>query len=195
MRATAPRRTGSSTRSVNHFLKDDSSKGNATWHLDLSKLSPLTRPMSEVRCSQHRRTTQDCLKRVRREYRMENCTRRQRCTKQENGKQWEHYHHPFFHKSNLIRLGVAVVAAGKGALLPVMSAIIHVQNGIQKKGNIFLDTGPQVNLIRSDIGELLGLKGRDTSVTTVKVGVKEETIRTKEHRVESVLEMITRSIR
>lgn len=32
MRATAPLRTGSSTRSVNHFLKDDSGKGNATWH-------------------------------------------------------------------------------------------------------------------------------------------------------------------
>ena len=32
MRATAPLRTGSSTCSVNHFLKDDSSKGNATWH-------------------------------------------------------------------------------------------------------------------------------------------------------------------
>ena len=60
-------------------------------------------------------------------------TRRQRCTKQENGKQREHYHHPLLHKSNAIRLGVAAVAAGKGALLPVMSAIIHGQNGIQKK--------------------------------------------------------------
>ena len=56
-----------------------------------------------------------------------------RCTKQENGKQCKHYHHPLLHKSNAIRLGVAAVAAGKGALLPVMSAVIHGQNGIQKK--------------------------------------------------------------
>ena len=86
-------------------------------------------------------------------------------------------------KSNAIRLGVAAVAAGKGALLPVMSAIIHGQNGIQKKGNILLDTGAQVSLIQSDIAELLGLKGRDTSVTIAKVGGEEETIRTKEYRV------------
>ena len=32
VRATAPLRTGSSTRSVNYCLKNDSSKGNATWH-------------------------------------------------------------------------------------------------------------------------------------------------------------------
>ena len=85
-----------------------------------------------------------CLKRAGREHRMETCSRRQRCTKQENGKQCEHYHHPLLHKSNAIRLGVAAVAAGKGALLPVTSANIHGQNGIQKKGNILLDTGAQV---------------------------------------------------
>ena len=114
---------------------------------------------------------------------METCSRRQRCTKQENGKQCEHYHHPLLHKSNAIRLGVAAFAAGKGALLPVMSAIIHGQNGIQKKGDILLDTGAQVSLIRSDSAELLGLKGRDTSVTIAKVGGEEETIRTKEYRL------------
>ena len=54
---------------------------------------------------------------------------------------------------------------------------------IQKKGNILLDTGVQVSLIRSDIAELLGLKGRDTSVTISEVGGEEETIRTKEYRV------------
>lgn len=97
----------------------------------------------------------------------------------ENGKGCEHYHHPLLHKSNAIRLAVA---AGKGAL-PVMSAIIHGQNGIQKNGNNLLDTGAQVSLIPSDIAELLGLKGRDTSVTIAKVGGKEETIRTKEYRV------------
>ena len=81
----------------------------------------------------------------------------------------------------MIRLGIAAVAAGKGAILPVMSAIIHGQNGIQKKGNILLDTGAQVSLIWSDITKLLGLKRRHTSVTIAKVGGEEETIRTKEY--------------
>ena len=68
-------------------------------------------------------------------------------------------------------------------LIRVVSAIIHGQNGIQKKGNFLLDTGAQVRLIRSDIAELLGLKGRDTSVTISKVGGEDKTIRTKEYRV------------
>ena len=66
---------------------------------------------------------------------------------------------------------MAAVTAGKGALLPVISAIIQGQNGAQ------------VSLIRSDIAEILGLRGRDTSVTISKVGGEEETIRTKEYRV------------
>ena len=64
-----------------------------------------------------------------------------------------------------------------------MSAIIYSQNEIQKNGNILLDTGAQVSLIRFDTAESLGLKGRDTSVTIAKVGGDEETIRTKEYRV------------
>ena len=124
-----------------------------------------------------------CLKRAGREQRLENCTRRQRCTKQEIGKQCEHYHHPLLHKNNGIRLGLAAVSADKGALQPVMSAIIYGQNGIQKRRNILLDTGAQVSLIWSDIAELLRLRGRDTSVTIAKVGGEEETIKTKEYRV------------
>ena len=194
MHATAPLRTGSSTRSVNHFLKDDSSKSNATWHKcwmcrnsahwphQCQKFAALSVD-KRLRVAKENHVCFGCLKRAGREHRMETCSRRRRCTKQENGKQCEHYHHPLLHKSNAIRLGVAAVVAGKGALLPVMSAIIHGQNGIQKKGNILLDTGAHVILIRSDIAELLGLKGRDTSVTIAKVGREEESIRTKEYRV------------
>ena len=124
-----------------------------------------------------------CLKRAGRQHRMENCIRRQRCTKQENGTQCEQFHHPLLHKSNAFKIGVAAVAAGEGVLLPVMAANIYGQNGIQKHGNVLLDTGAQVSLIRSDTAELLGLKGRDISVTITKVGGEEETVRTKEYRV------------
>ena len=131
MRATAPLRTGSSTRSVNHFLKDDSGKGNATWHKcwmcrnsahwpdQCQKFAALSVD-ERLKMAKENHVCFGCLKRAGREHRMENCTRRQRCTKQENGKQCEHYHHPLLHKSNAIRLGVAAVAAGKGALLPVI---------------------------------------------------------------------------
>ena len=182
MRATAPLRTCSSTRSVNHFMKDDSGKGNATWHKcwmcrssahwpdQCPKFAALSVD-ERLKMAKENRVCFGCHKRAGREHRMENCTRRQRCTIQENGKQCEHYHHPLLHKSNAIRLGVAAVAAGKGALLPVISAIIHGQDGAQ------------VSLIRSDIAEILELRGRDTSVTISKVGGEEETIRTKEYRV------------
>ena len=195
MRATAPLRTGSSTqRSVNHFLGDASNKGNATWHKcwmcrnsahwpdQCHKFAALSID-ERIKIAKENHVCFGCLKRAGRQHRMENCTRRQRCTKQENGTQCEHFHHPLLHKSNAFKIGVAAVTAGEGVLLPVMAAIIYGQNGIQKYGNVLLDTGAQVSLIRSDTAELLGLKGRDISVAITKVGGEEETMRTKEYRV------------
>ena len=195
MRATAPLRTGSSTqRSVNHFLGDANNKGNATWHKcwmcrnsahwpdQCQKLAALSID-ERIKIAKENHVCFGCLKRAGRQHRMENCTRRQRCTKQENGTQCEHFHHPLLHKRNAFKIGVAAVAAGEGVLLPVMAANIYGQNGIQKNGNVLLDTGAQVSLIRSDNAELLGLKGRDISLTITKVGGEEETRRTKEYRV------------
>lgn len=195
MRATAPLRTGSSSqRFVNHFIGDASGKSNTTWHKcwmcrnsahwpdQCQKFAALS-INERLKIAKENHVCFGCLKRAGREHRMENCSRRQRCTKQENGTQCEHFHHPLLHKNNVIRIGMAAVAAGQGALLPVMSAIIYGQNGIQKNGNILLDSGAQVSLIRSDTAELLGLKGRDTSVTIAKVGGEEETIRTKEYGI------------
>lgn len=51
----------------------------------------------------------------------------------------EYYHHPL-HKSNMTRLGVAAVTAGKGALLPDFSAVIQGQNRIHKKRDVLLNT-------------------------------------------------------
>ena len=54
---------------------------------------------------------------------------------------------------------------------------------MQKNGNILLDSGVQISFIRSDTAELLGLEGRNTSVTIAKVGGQEDNIRTKDCRV------------
>ena len=197
MRATAPLRTGSSSRLVNHFLTDSPDaigKSKPTWHKcwmcrdsahwpdQCQKFAALSIE-ERLKIAKENHVCFGCLKRAGREHRMENCSRRQRCTKQENGTQCEHFHHPLLHKSNVVKIGVAAVPSDQGALLPVMSAIIYGQNEIQKNGNILLDTGAQVSLIRFDTAESLGLKGRDTSVTIAKVGGDEETIRTKEYRV------------
>ena len=64
--------------------------------------------------------------------------------------------------------------------MPVISANLCGQNGIYKRGNIILDTGAQISLIRNDTAE--GLKGKYTSVTITKVGGDEEVMKTKEHR-------------
>ena len=55
--------------------------------------------------------------------------------------------------------------------------------GIYKCGNILLDAGAQISLIRNDTAELLGLKGKDISVTITKVGGEEEVMKTKEYRI------------
>ena len=121
------------------------------------------------------------LKRAGKQCRLETCSRRQRCTKSECGIQCEHFHQPLLRKSNAIRAGVAVFTEERGALFPIISANVSGQNGIYKRGNILLDTGAQVSLIRNDIA--IVLKGKDTSVTVTKVGGEEETTKAKEYRV------------
>ena len=50
---------------------------------------------------------------------------------------------------------------------------------MQKQGNILLDSGAQISLIRNETAVSLGLKGKNTSITITKVGGDEETIATK----------------
>ena len=191
MRATAPLRTSLSTHhSVHHVRGDVSSKSNSTWHRcwmcqNAAHWPDQCQRFAGLSIDERRKIAKEnhvcfgCLKRAGREHRLGNCTRRQLCTKQENGVQCEHLHHPLLHKSNTIGIGVAAVAAGQGVLLPVISAIICGQNGVQKNGNVLLDTGAQVSLIRNDTALMLGLKGKDTSVTITKIGGEEESMQTK----------------
>ena len=114
-----------------------------------------------------------------RDHRIDNCSRRQKCTKTENGKECAHNHHPLLQKSIAVEIGVASLTNPHETPLPVMTCTIYGQNGFQKDGNTLLDSGAQVSLIREETATTLGLKGRDTSVTITKVGGEEETIRTR----------------
>ena len=101
-----------------------------------------------------------CLKRAGGDHRVANCTRRQQCTIEENGVQCNQFHHFLLHKSKAIKTS--------STFLPVITANIHDQDGIQKRANVLFDTGAQVRLIRNNTALTLGLKEKDTSVTIAR---------------------------
>ena len=52
-----------------------------------------------------------------------------------------------------------------------------------KRGNVLLDSGAQISLIRLDTAESLGLEGKNVSITITKIGGEEEEMKTKEFKV------------
>lgn len=82
-----------------------------------------------------------------------------------------------------MNISIASLTDNQESMLPVISADICVQNGLYKRGNILLDSGAQLSLIRRETADSLGLKGRDISVNITKVGGAEETIKTKVYKV------------
>ena len=83
--------------------------------------------------------------------------------------------------SNQVR--VASVNNKKEVLLPVIQVEILGQEARRRKGNVQLDSGAQVSLIRIAVAKELKLKGKDASVTITKVGGEEEVIHTKLYKV------------
>ena len=67
----------------------------------------------------------------------------------------------------------------KEAILPVLFVNIGSANGLFKWGNMLLDSGAQVSLIRQERADTLGLKSKDVLVTVTKVGGDEETMNTR----------------
>lgn len=89
-----------------------------------------------------------CLKRTGRDHRVANCTRRQQCTTEENGAQCNQFHHILLHKSKAIRITIAATTETSSALLPINTANIHGQDGIQKRANVLFDTVSQFSRCR-----------------------------------------------
>ena len=80
-------------------------------------------------------------------------------------------------------MGIAATTSKQSAMLPVITAKMSGASGLQKTGNILLDSGAQVSLIRNETAAMLGLKGKEVSITITKVGGEEESISTKEYKV------------
>ena len=68
-------------------------------------------------------------------------------------------------------------------MLPIVLAEILGTDRASKQGNVLLDSGMQISLIRSSAAEELRLKGKDVTITIAKVRGEEEEITTKMFRV------------
>ena len=193
MRATAPIRVGSSGRCPVHHFRSDNDKPvwHKCWLCKTSSHWPGQCPKfislsidDRIATTKANHLCFSCLKRAGRGHTVDNCKHKQQCTKQENGTQCPQQHHQLLHKSNSVKIGVATTASPNEAILPVLSANIGSANGLFKCGNILLDSGAQISLIQQDTAETLGLKGKDVSITIIKVGGEDETMKTKEYNVQ-----------
>ena len=197
MRATAPIRTSNTYHSVHHVAtgnKDETNgirnkcwicKTQTHWTDECQKFLALD-PENRLKIAQENHACYSCLKRAGRDHKLSTCSRRKQCTEKEDGKQCSQYHHPLLHKKpeNNVRANIASMTEKSGALLPVISASIEGRNGLYKHGNILLDSGAQISLIRLETAENLRLEGKNVSITITKVGGEEEEMTTKVYRVQ-----------
>ena len=113
-----------------------------------------------------------CLKQAGRDHQASNCS------------QCKFYHHPLLHPTHEAgNVGVASVLNNKEALLPIVLVDILGQGNAHIRGNLLLDSGVQISLIRLSLAEELRLTARDVDFTITKVGGEEEEIKTKKYRL------------
>nr|XP_054775091.1 uncharacterized protein LOC129283281 [Lytechinus pictus] len=126
-----------------------------------------------------------CLKKAGKDHRMSNCKRKRRCSETTAGEPCKYFHHPLLHASTEVRGGnVDVAFAGNSeALLPVVTAEILGQQGAVCKGNVLLDSGAQVSLIKMSVAKEMNLKGSNINITITKVGGEQEQMETKQYQI------------
>ncbi|XP_072171963.1 uncharacterized protein [Diadema setosum] len=130
-----------------------------------------------------------CLKRASKDHNMSTCKRRKQCPEVKNGERCKFYHHPLLHTEDEVTcstndngVGVASVSS-TGALLPLVIVELHGDQGKRWKGNLLLDSGSQISLIRQDLASEMQLSGVPTTITISKIGGEEESLQTQQYRV------------
>ena len=124
-----------------------------------------------------------CLKRAGKDHKASTCSRRRHCQERTNGNQCKYFHHPLLHVANQpITATIASVANNRESMLPIVEVDI-LGESLHKYGNILLDSGAQISLIRLPLAQDLKLKGKDAVVTITKVVGEEEEMKTKVYRV------------
>jgi hypothetical protein len=94
-----------------------------------------------------------CLKRAGRDHKVSNCTQRRRQRVEEvDGSQCKYYHHPLLHEAKKKNPPtIASVLNNNEAMLPIVEAEIVGAEGMTKRGNVLLDSGAQISLIKSTL--------------------------------------------
>ena len=90
-------------------------------------------------------------------------------------------------------LTVSSIAGSKQAILPVILVEILRSENVKKQGNLLLDSGAQVSLIKLSVADELGLKGKKVTITIAKVGGEEEELITKLFRVR-IRSLVSRNV-
>ena len=197
MRATAPLRTGSNTHTIHHVVAGNKSENKTIgykcwicktqihWTDECQKFLALNHD-DRLKIAQENHPCFSCLKRAGRDHKLSTCSRRRQCTESENGIQCRQYHHPLLHKKTVtnLRASISSMTENSEALLPVISASIGGRDGLYKHGNVLLDSGAQISLIRLETATSLGLEEKSVSITITKVGGEEEEMRTKVFNVQ-----------
>ena len=191
MRATAPLRSMQSRHPVGSFNADISGSNPKCWvckssnhFVDQCRKFSAMNPSERLQAVKDNHACYSCLKRAGRDHRSSNCSRRRQCQEKVNGNQCKYYHHHLLHEDNPHPAAkIGTFTTDKTAMLPIVQANILGLNGLKKKGNVLLDSGAQISLIKTSAAKDLKLKGKDVVVTLIKVGCQEEELHTKVYRV------------
>ena len=144
----------------------------------------IAKPQPErLKLAQENHACFSCLKRAGRDHRMNTCRKRQLCTESYKGQPCKFFHHPLLHpEQEGNQVSVAAVGSSE-SVLPILKAeFIGAQQEI-KEGNVLLDSGAQISIVRQGFAEALNLKGTDTTVNITKVGGETEQLQTKTYKV------------
>ena len=137
---------------------------------------------------------------------MSTCRRRRQCPEvHKNGVRCKYFHHPLLHfeetqasstdgsstadgtstadgSSVSGRVSVASVTSNE-ALLPLLTVDVLGKEKTVTKGNVLLDSGAQISLIREEFASELQLSGVPTRITVTKIGGQKEVLQTHKYRV------------
>jgi hypothetical protein len=191
MRAIAPLRSMQSRHPVGSFNANVSGNNPKCWvcksfnhFVDQCRTFAAMNAKERFQAVKDNHACYSCLKRAGRDHKSANCSRRRQCPEKVNGNQCKYFHHQLLHEaSSNPAATIGAFTAEKAAMLPIVQANVLGSNGLRKRGNVLLDSGAQISLIKTSVAKDLKLKGKDVVVNLIKVGCQEEELHTKVYRV------------
>ena len=212
MRATAPLRSSKplNVNQVSAFEEKGTvnhkcwlCKVSTHWTDQCQKFTSMS-PSDRLKAVKENHGCFSCLKRAGRDHNVSNCSCRCQCSESFNGSQCKYFHgytvtrllsrlHGANATNSATALTVSSVIGSKQAILPVILVEILGSENVKKQGNLLLDSGAQVSLIKLSVADELGLKGKKVTITIAKVGGEEEELITKLFRVR-IRSLVSRNV-